>query len=474
MNEYGPVFQTKVIGGLLTQKKFLLAVADSIEASYFENSSQNWIVTYIIEYYEKYKINPTLEIIAIEIKKIENEVVRIALTETLKESYKLADSEDIEYVEREFTKFCQNQRMKSAIMESVDLLAVGDYDGIKELIVSAAKIGEDHSDTGHNYEENIEERYRDEDRNVIPFPDNWGIFNDLTQGGIGSGDLVLIFGNPGGGKSWGAIDIAANAARLGYNVVYYTLELGAGYVGKRFDANHTGINVDELKENLDKIREVVGKLPGKVRIKEYPPKKASFDTLHSHLRELYEKEGFKPDLIVIDYLDYMMTKGRTDRKAEIDDIYVNAKGFAKELMIPVVSPSQANRSGAGKDIIEGDNIAGSYDKLMIGDIVFSLARGRKDKINGTGRWHVMKNRFGADGMTFNSAINLANGYIKIDETPMIDDDDDDPAAPKGWEKRKGKAYGEVDDDDKDYLRKKFFEMNTHIGDDEKPLNDLPF
>jgi hypothetical protein len=32
------------------------------------------------------------------------------------------------------------------------------------------------------------------------------------------------------------------------------------------------------------------------------------------------------------------------------------------------------------DIIEGDNAAGSYDKIMIGDIILSLARKRKDKI----------------------------------------------------------------------------------------------
>ena len=45
-----------------------------------------------------------------------------------------------------------------------------------------------------------------------------------------------MFGNPGGGKSWAVIDILAYAAFLGYNVVYYTLELSEAYVGKRMDA----------------------------------------------------------------------------------------------------------------------------------------------------------------------------------------------------------------------------------------------
>ncbi len=77
----------------------------------------------------------------------------------------------------------------------------------------------------------------------------------------------------------------------------------------------------------------------------------------------------------------MRTRSRKDRKEEIDDVYVAAKSFAKEKGIPLVSPSQANRGAAKSDIIEGDNAAGSYEKIMIGDIIISLARKRKDEGN---------------------------------------------------------------------------------------------
>ena len=62
---------------------------------------------------------------------------------------------------------------------------------------------------------------------------------------------------------------------------------------------------------------------------------------------------------------------------------------------------------------------------MIGDIIISLARGRKDKVNGTGRWHFMKNRYGADGLTFGSKIDTSNGKIDIYETPLDDDEEGD-------------------------------------------------
>lgn len=448
LNQYGPQFQSKVVGALLTQKNFLVNVSDSIDKEYFENQANQWIIGEIQRYFQNYHTVPTMEVLATEVKKIENDVLKIAITEGLREAYKESKSSDLDWVENEFTAFCKNQQMKKAIMTSVDLLNLGDYDGIRSLINGALKAGED-KNIGHEYDKDVESRYREDDRNAVPFP--WPVFNSLTQGGMGKGDLVLVFGNPGGGKSWAVVAMGAYAAALGYNVVHYSLELAEGYVGKRYDAVFTGIPVDQLEKHRSKVEETIGKVRGKVVIKEYPPKRASFDTINAHLQQLELQHDFKPDLIIIDYLDYVRTKGKKERKDEIDDVYVGAKALAKELGIPVISPSQANRSAAKSDIIEGDNAAGSYDKIMIGDIILSLARKKKDKVNGTGRWHFMKNRYGADGLTFGSKIDTSNGKIDIYETPLDDDDDDDS--------RPVNPYSNVDSDDRDYLQQKFFELS---------------
>jgi hypothetical protein len=392
-----------------------------------------------------------MEVLSTEVKKIDNDVLKIAITEGLREAYKESQSRDLDWIENEFTSFCKNQQVKKAIMTSVDLLGMGDYDSIKMLMNNALKAGED-KNIGHEYDKDIESRYRQDDRNAVPFP--WPVFNSLTQGGMGKGDLVLVFGNPGGGKSWAVIDMGAYAAAMGFNVLHYSLELAEGYVGKRYDAVFTGIPVDQLDQHRAKVEETVSKVKGKVVIKEYPPKRASFDTIQAHIQQLEFQHEFKPDLIIIDYLDYVKSQGRGrngERKDEIDDVYVGAKALAKELGIPVISPSQANRGAAKSSIIEGDNAAGSYEKIMIGDIIISLARGRKDKVNGTGRWHFMKNRYGADGLTFGSKIDTSNGKIDIYETPLDDDEEGDI--------KPVNAYSNVNTDDRDYLQQKFFELS---------------
>ena len=451
LNQYGSVFQVKVLGALLTQRQFLINIIDSLDSEYFESSAHKWVVEYIQKYFSEYHTTPTVETMSIEVKKIENEVLRISIAEALKEAYKMADQRDIEWVEAEFSSFCRNQQVKTAILNSVQLLEMNDFDSILQLISKAVKSGEDKT-IGLDYNIDIETRYRADDRGCIPFP--WSTFNELTQGGYGKGDLVLMFGNPGGGKSWAITAMGAYAAALGYNVVHYSLELGEGYVGKRYDAVFSGIDVDKLHLHRAEVDEVVKKVKGKVIIKEYPPKRASFDTIEAHLQQLEHQNDFKPDLIIIDYLDYMRTRSRKDRKEEIDDVYVAAKSFAKEKGIPLVSPSQANRGAAKSDIIEGDNAAGSYEKIMIGDIIISLARKRKDKIDGTGRFHIMKNRYGADGMTFRTKINTSNGFIEVDSNP-IDDEDIETTNSKTVN-----DFSNVDVEERQMLQKKFFKLES--------------
>jgi hypothetical protein len=87
---------------------------------------------------------------------------------------------------------------------------------------------------------------------------------------------------------------------------------------------------------------------------------------------------------------------------------------------------------------------------MIGDIIVSLARGRKDKVNGTGNWHFIKNRYGADGLTFGSKINTANGYIDIYDQPLNDEEFE---AKKN--NKRTNDFSDVGVEDKYVLRSKF-------------------
>jgi len=245
---------------------------------------------------------------------------------------------------------------------------------------------------------------------------------------LGNGDFGLIFGNPGGGKSWSLVAIGGHAVRLGYNVLHYTLELGEDYVGQRYDAFFTQIGVGDKVPLKAKAEEIVPKLPGKLIIKEYPTGRATMSTIESHINKVANM-GVKADLVIIDYVDLLSSRKKNrERKDEIDDIYSSTKGLARELDIPIWSVSQVNRAGAKDEIIEGDKAAGSYDKLMITDFSMSLSRKKEDKVKGTGRFHIMKNRYGMDGLTFQVTADTSTGHFDV-HSYSVDQDEEEHFTP---------------------------------------------
>ena len=88
LSQYGLPFQLKVIHLLLTNKTFILNIRDTISSEYFDNQPMQWIVTQTMKYFDKYHTSPTLEALQIEVKKIENDVLKTAVVEQLKEAFK--------------------------------------------------------------------------------------------------------------------------------------------------------------------------------------------------------------------------------------------------------------------------------------------------------------------------------------------------------------------------------------------------
>ncbi len=450
LQAYGVSFQIKVISSLLKHKEFLHGVYDLLNPEEFDNPAHKWIVEETLKYYSKYHANPTPEYLSVEVKKIENDVLKVTIVEQLKEALK-AINEDQEYVETEFSNFCKNQQLKKALMNSVELLTKGQYDDIRSMIDQALKAGQSR-DLGHEYEKDLESRYRLEERGAVPTI--WPHINDLLMGGLGAGDLGMVLGSPGGGKSWFLINLGATAVKMGYTVCHYTLELSQEYVGKRYDSILTGIDFQNIHktESRKLIEETINSLPGKLIIKEYPMGKTTPSSIETHIQKCVTL-GHKPDLVIIDYVDLLRSKSKSsERKDQIDDVYTSIKGLARQIRTPIWTVSQVNRMGSKDDIIEADKIAGSYDKIMIADFAMSLSRKRGDKLAGTGRIHVIKNRFGSDGMTFSAKINTANGHIDIDASEMDDSElkVDTSSAPSG--------FSRIDNDEKKYLSSKFFEL----------------
>ena len=220
--QYGKTFQLKIIAALIKDKAFLQQIYDILIPEYFDAEANIWIVNTVMKYFPEYKTVPTLEVFKVKALELTNETLKMSIVESLKEILRYVEAEDLEFVKSECINFCKNQCIKTAIIESVDLLKSGEYDNIKKKIDTALKAGAN-QDIGLDYLKDVKLRYEESARQTIPTP--WTAFNELVDGGIGKGELIIFVAGPGAGKSTAMINVGAHLLKQGKTVNHYTMEL---------------------------------------------------------------------------------------------------------------------------------------------------------------------------------------------------------------------------------------------------------
>ena len=411
LSDYGWGFQVKVLAAMFTDRLFLQQISDIIRAEYFESDANSWLLDIILTHFREYKTPPSKDVLKVKITEIENDILKATVLEQLKDVFRYMESDDLTFVKDEILKFCKNQEIKQAIMDSVSLLKHGNFDEIKSKIDSAMKAGAD-TNIGLEYVTNVAARYNEAARHTITT--GWDVIDDLMDGGLAPGELGVVMAPAGIGKSWLLINIGANAVKDGKTVIHYTLELNENYVGQRYDSVFTGIPAQNLKNYREDIESKMLTLKGDLIVKYFPTKSVGVMGLKAHIEKTIML-GKKPDLVIVDYGDLLKVNIKKDKHEALEDLYEELRGMAGEYEIPVWTASQAGRSALEEDIIEADKIASSYGKVMVADFLMSLSRKVEDKMSGTGRGHVIKNRFGPDGITLPCKINTNNGQFQFFE-----------------------------------------------------------
>jgi replicative DNA helicase len=411
LSDYGWGFQVKVLAAMFTDRLFLQQISDIIRAEYFESDANSWLLDIILTHFREYKTPPSKDVLKVKITEIENDILKATVLEQLKDVFRYMESDDLTFVKDEILKFCKNQEIKQAIMDSVSLLKHGNFDEIKSKIDSAMKAGAD-TNIGLEYVTDVAARYNEAARHTITT--GWDVIDDLMDGGLAPGELGVVMAPAGIGKSWLLINIGANAVKDGKTVIHYTLELNENYVGQRYDSVFTGIPAQNLKNYRDDIEAKMLTLKGDLIVKYFPTKSVGVMGLKAHIEKTIML-GKKPDLVIVDYGDLLKVNIKKDKHEALEDLYEELRGMAGEYEIPVWTASQAGRSALEEDIIEADKIASSYGKVMVADFLMSLSRKVEDKMSGTGRGHVIKNRFGPDGITLPCKINTNNGQFQFFE-----------------------------------------------------------
>jgi len=172
---------------------------------------------------------------------------------------------------------------------------------------------------------------------------------DGLLGGLKPGQLIVVAGRPGMGKSVLAGDFT-RAAAIGSarTTAYFSLEMSNGELVNRFLAAEAKvplrlINAGQLDAGHWLRLAPAAERLSAARIHIDDSAALTLTEIRSRARRLGQRGGLA--LVVVDYLQLMTPSGRRgdNREQEVAEISRGLKGLAKDLDVPVVAVAQLNR-----------------------------------------------------------------------------------------------------------------------------------
>lgn len=184
--------------------------------------------------------------------------------------------------------------------------------------------------------------------------------------GAHAGDLIILAGRPGMGKTTKALHIAMSAAKSGEGCAFISLEMTAQQLGERavacaayspyrdplpYTEIRLGANLTaEQFQRLQDAQDAVDHLP--LWIEQEPGLTVSQIAARARqLKARAERRGQKLSIVVVDHLGLVRASKRYagNRVQEISEITAALKVLAKELEVAVVALCQLNRGVEGRN-----------------------------------------------------------------------------------------------------------------------------
>jgi replicative DNA helicase len=434
-----------ILSNLVTNEEFTRKVLPYIEPSYFLEKSDRLVFEVIKYFFNKYNKCPdqtVLGIAAENFKVTQDEALRIrSIVESLVDK-----SDNQEWLIETTEKFCRDKSIYNAIMRSIQIIEGNDKelteDALPSLLQEAIGVSFDKT-IGHDYFEDAEARYdyihRLEDK--IPF--ELDMFDSVTNGGITRKTLQIFLAGTGAGKSLAMCHLSSVYLKQGRNVLYITMEMAQEEIAKRIDCNLFNVNMKDLffveKEkfasNIDRIK---SKTQGNLVIKEYPTSSAHAGHFRTLLNELKAKKNFKPDVIMIDYINICasqrMKNGASNSYFYIKSIAEELRGLAVEFDVPIWSATQTTRGGFGNTDISLTDTSESFGLPATVDGQWALIR--TEELDEMGQLMViqLKSRYGniADCKKFVIGVDITKFKLyNVEQHAQDDIVDDTPVFDKG-------------------------------------------
>lgn len=421
----GKDFQVRLLANVITDHKFAHDIIDILKPEYFAEQHFRKIYKYVKDNYQQTESICDFSSLEMRInaemkgdtpaKEARREMFIAHLDKVRK-----ASLNDSDYIKTTGLNFCKQQELQKvihAIQKIIDKGDISEYYQCEELIKAALEMG-DNRDDAINVFNNISAVLSDDFR--LPIPTGIEGMDAVMDGGLAKGELGVILAPYGVGKTTFMTKIANTAFNEGKKVLQIFFEDNPKVIQRKHLACWSNINLNDLsarKEEVERIaneKERIGtEKGGEIRLKKMSSNGTTISQIRQYVRKLISN-GFKPDVIIVDYIDCVEPDKRYDDTNQGEGAVMRAfESMLADLDLVGWTAVQGNRSSIGAEVVEGSQMGGSIKRGQIGHFIVSIAKTLDQKEDGTANLAIIKSRFGKDGIIWYD-ITFNNGTMQID------------------------------------------------------------
>ena len=410
--------QFTMINLMISDSSVYTQIKPILKPEYFDKKYQV-AISYLNSFSNEYSTLPTLE-------QLNNESrCNFSIIPGIKENIGVRQS-----ILDMFEAFCKKRALEIAINDCYERLQKGDTSSLDTIIREAQSVGIT-KDLGINVWTGVKDYLHKLDKEMGVISTGLKELDNCFDGGLSWGQLNYVVSPSGGGKSLCMANLAVNWAKMGYNVVYLTLELDKELVAKRMNSMLLNMPYREISKNIENVAYNVESFaknnkPGVIQVADMKMG-ATANDINAYLQAYEIATGIIPEIIVVDYASILSP---CDKRVDKNNINLKDKAIAEELReiarerthngkrTMVMSANQITKDALSEMEFTLSNIAGGTTLVQTCDNLFSVRTNPAMRQAGEYEVKIMKSRnSGATDRKFKVGYNKDSLLIyNIEET----------------------------------------------------------
>ena len=443
---------------MLTNSDFLSRLSNVVDFRWFRTPHVRIMAEFALAFFKRYGGLVTRDIMESFIqKRNENQAIeanKLDLNQSLFDFNKAKDLDlgtmDNATKIAKIQTYIKQEAMRNALLDAATNLETVNTDGlvedtlkkfedIQKILFEEVDLGVELSSS--EVEDTLEKHMEFLTNPGARISTGWQSLDDITHGGFykDGKSLFVFMAQAGLGKSNVLANLGYNFLKQNLKVAVISMEMSQNVYLRRFDSLITKIDIDDLglssmtsilKERMTNFF-TTDHPEARLNVKEFSPNSQSARTLETYVEKLVENSGWKPDVLIVDYLNLLKPNGGSRRSES--SMYEDGKVVSEELRklsydleIPIITAVQCNSSGFNTADIGMENIAESRGIAHTADFIAGLYR--TDDEDGIFHMKILKSRLGDYGnlkfqfdkrtMEFTDINDVNGDHAKVDSTSI--------------------------------------------------------